>query len=152
MFFKNSLIPQMAVSLTGSLRPWLVVMDGLDWLNFRAHGLSSIRYLRNIHLLPELLRAAVNFWDPEVHVFQFGEQELCPTVEEFHAYLGSFDSGEIIIPPMRENINRVLSAILGVSGGSAQYLINNGQLNVMQLIEMFFLLVTLQTWCTKPSA
>lgn len=127
----------MVVSLTGSLRPWLVAMDDIDWLNFRAHDLSSMRYLHNIRLRPELLRAAVTFRDPEVHVFRFGEQELCPTMEEFHAYLGNFVSGEIIIPPVRENIHKVLEAILGVNGGSAWYLINNGRLNAMRFIEMF---------------
>ncbi|KAI8572766.1 hypothetical protein RHMOL_Rhmol01G0225800 [Rhododendron molle] len=70
-----------------------------------------MRYLRNICLCSELLRAAASFWDPEVHMLRFGEQELCPTVEEFHAYLGGF--------------------------GSARYLVSNGCLNTMRLIEMF---------------
>ncbi|KAI8568252.1 hypothetical protein RHMOL_Rhmol02G0184000 [Rhododendron molle] len=98
-------------------------MEGVDWLNFRAHGFYSMRYLRNIRLRPELLRAAVSFWDPEVHVFRFGDQELCPTVEEFRAYLGGFGSGEVIIPPVRESAYRVLVAALGLSDNAARYLL-----------------------------
>ncbi|KAI8568253.1 hypothetical protein RHMOL_Rhmol02G0184000 [Rhododendron molle] len=116
----------MALSLTGLLRPWLASMEGVDWLNFRAHGFYSMRYLRNIRLRPELLRAAVSFWDPEVHVFRFGDQELCPTVEEFRAYLGGFGSGEVIIPPVRESAYRVLVAALGLSDNAARYLVRNG--------------------------
>ncbi|KAI8568250.1 hypothetical protein RHMOL_Rhmol02G0184000 [Rhododendron molle] len=104
-------------------------MEGVDWLNFRAHGFYSMRYLRNIRLRPELLRAAVSFWDPEVHVFRFGDQELCPTVEEFRAYLGGFGSGEVIIPPVRESAYRVLVAALGLSDNAARYLVRNGHLN-----------------------
>ncbi|KAI8568254.1 hypothetical protein RHMOL_Rhmol02G0184000 [Rhododendron molle] len=127
----------MALSLTGLLRPWLASMEGVDWLNFRAHGFYSMRYLRNIRLRPELLRAAVSFWDPEVHVFRFGDQELCPTVEEFRAYLGGFGSGEVIIPPVRESAYRVLVAALGLSDNAARYLVRNGHLNAMRLIELF---------------
>ncbi|KAI8568249.1 hypothetical protein RHMOL_Rhmol02G0184000 [Rhododendron molle] len=112
-------------------------MEGVDWLNFRAHGFYSMRYLRNIRLRPELLRAAVSFWDPEVHVFRFGDQELCPTVEEFRAYLGGFGSGEVIIPPVRESAYRVLVAALGLSDNAARYLVRNGHLNAMRLIELF---------------
>ncbi|KAI8551255.1 hypothetical protein RHMOL_Rhmol06G0171100 [Rhododendron molle] len=96
-----------------------------------------MRYLRNIHLRPELLRAAMSFWDPEVHVFRFGEQELCPTVEKFRAHLGGFGSGEFIVPPMRESAYRVLVVALGLGDGAARYLVRNGHLNVMRLIELF---------------
>jgi len=112
-------------------------MEGVDWLNFRAHGLYSMRHLRNIRLRPELLRAAASLWDPQVHVFRFGEQELCPTVEEFRAYLGGFGSGEVIVPPVRENIPKVLASSLGLNDGIARYLVSHGRLNVMRLIEMF---------------
>ncbi|KAI8530324.1 hypothetical protein RHMOL_Rhmol11G0048300 [Rhododendron molle] len=127
----------MALSLTDSLRPWLASMEGVDWLNVRANGLYSMWYLRNIRLRPELLRAAVSFWDPEVHVFRFGDQELCLTVEEFRAYLGGFGSGEVIIPPVSESIYRVLAAALGLGDGAARYLVRDGRLNVMRLIELF---------------
>ncbi|KAI8572047.1 hypothetical protein RHMOL_Rhmol01G0167900 [Rhododendron molle] len=127
----------MALFLTGSIRPGLASLEGVDWLNFRAHGLYSMRYLRNIRLRPELLRAAVSFWDPEVHVFRFGDQELCPTVEEFRAYLGGFGSEEVIIPPVRGSAYRVLAAALGLGDGAARYLVRDGHLNVMRLIELF---------------
>ncbi|KAI8546926.1 hypothetical protein RHMOL_Rhmol07G0157400 [Rhododendron molle] len=107
------------------------------WLNFRAHGLYSMRYLRNICLRPELLRAAVSFWDLEVHVFRFGDQELCPTVEEFRAYLEGFSSGGVIIPPVRESAYRVLVAAFGLGDGASRYLVKNDHLNVMRLIELF---------------
>ncbi|KAI8535334.1 hypothetical protein RHMOL_Rhmol10G0166200 [Rhododendron molle] len=87
--------------------------------------------------MSQAFEAAVSFWDPEVHVFCFGDQELCLTVEEFCAFLGGFGSGEVIIPPMRESIYKVLAAALGLSGVTARYLVSNGHLDVMRLIEMF---------------
>ncbi|KAH7850123.1 hypothetical protein Vadar_028261 [Vaccinium darrowii] len=127
----------MAVSFSALMRPWLDDLDGLDWLHFRGHRLTSLRYIRDVSIRPELLRAAIQFWDPEVHVFRFGLHELCPTVEEFHAYIGGFDLVEPIISLQGVGFAPVLSSKLEISNNAAKFLIHGGFLNVPRLIEGF---------------
>jgi hypothetical protein len=119
------------------LRPWLDSLDGIDWLNFQGQRLYALRHLREVAIRPVLLHAATRFWDSEVHVFRFGSQELCPTVEEFHAYLGSHDSAEPIIPMLRESMKNILKSKLGVSGNVAEFLTRGNAINIVQLYEMF---------------
>ena len=127
----------MAMLNQALLRPWLDSLEGIDWLNFRGHRLYALRHLREVAIRPVLLHAAARFWDPEVHVFRFGSQELCPTVEEFHAYLGSHDSAEPIIPMIRESMKNILKARLGVSGNAAEFLTRGNVINIVQLYERF---------------
>ncbi|KAH7864514.1 hypothetical protein Vadar_030429 [Vaccinium darrowii] len=127
----------MVVSFSALMRPWLDDLDGLDWLHFRGHRLTSLRYIRDVSIRPELLRAATQFWDPEVHVFRLGLHELCPTVEEFFAYLGGFDLAEPIVPLHGVGFAPVLSSKLGISNNAAKSLIRGGFLNIPRLIEGF---------------
>lgn len=119
------------------LRPWLDSLEGIDWLNFRGHRLHALKHLRNIRIRPDLLHAAVRFWDSEVHVFRFRLQELCPTVEEFHAYLGSHESDEPIVPMIRASMKKLLKIKLGVSIGVADFFTQGGTINILQLFGMF---------------
>ncbi|KAI8547540.1 hypothetical protein RHMOL_Rhmol07G0204100 [Rhododendron molle] len=97
----------MANHLPTLIGPWLETFVVSDWLSFRTHGLAAIRFLRSIRLRPEILWSALRFWDPDVYVFRFGD-ELCPTVEEFQAYLQGFTSSTIVIPPYRKSMSMFL--------------------------------------------
>ncbi|KAL9255910.1 hypothetical protein AKJ16_DCAP23088 [Drosera capensis] len=44
------------------------------------------------------LEAGATFWNPLYHVFHFGEQELCPLLEEFEAILDRKSKKWLIIP------------------------------------------------------
>ncbi|KAI8530074.1 hypothetical protein RHMOL_Rhmol11G0026900 [Rhododendron molle] len=77
----------MANHLPTLISPWLATFVASDWLFFRTHELPAFRFLQSIRLCPEILWAALQFWDPDVHVFRFRDNELCPMVEEFQAYL-----------------------------------------------------------------
>ena len=61
--------------------------------NFIAFKLEGIKALRNVKIKWDFLRAAVKFWDPEDHVFQFNTVELCLTIDESSAILG-YDPGK----------------------------------------------------------
>jgi hypothetical protein len=127
----------MAISISTLVCPWLDELDGMGWLNFRDHTLHSLRYVRDVMIRPELLHAVVQFWDPEVHVFRFGFHELCPTVEEFHAYLGGFDLEIPIAPVHGASYARILSQKLGLSNNAARSMIDGGVLNISRLISQF---------------
>lgn len=96
-----------------------------------------MRYIRDVTIRPELLHAAVRFWDSKVHVFRFGLQELCPTVKEFHAYLGGFDLETPIIPLQGVNYADVLSSKLGLSKNATRSMIQGGMLYILRLINQF---------------
>ena len=40
-----------------------------------------------VHREWDLLHAVLRFWDPENHVFRFGLDEICSTIEDFSAIL-----------------------------------------------------------------
>jgi hypothetical protein len=119
------------------VRPWLDQLDGIGWLNFQNHRMTSLRRIRDVAIRPELLRAAVQFWDPEVHVFRFGIHELCPTVEEFHAYLGGFNLEVPAIPLQGVNFANVLSSKLGISNNAAKSMLQGGVINIPRIIAQF---------------
>ncbi|KAI8563685.1 hypothetical protein RHMOL_Rhmol03G0128500 [Rhododendron molle] len=119
------------------LRPWLVQFLSIDWLNFKYYGLASFRYLLHVPFCPELLRAVLRFWDPDVHVFRFGDDEICLTVEEFQAYLRTFASPTIVVPPYQVSILGLLATSLNISRGLANTILEGGQINIMRLIERY---------------
>lgn len=127
----------MAMLASAVLQPWIASFENIDWFNFRSHHLNSLRHIHPIPIRPELLHAAAQFWDPEFHVFRFGLQELCPTIEEFHAYLETRPETEPVVPPNRANLVKILKEKLGVSDGIARHLIRGGSLDILRLFADF---------------
>ncbi|KAI8563783.1 hypothetical protein RHMOL_Rhmol03G0135700 [Rhododendron molle] len=99
--------------------------------------LGFLPYVRDVIIRPELLRAAIQFWDPKVHVFHFGFSELCPSVEEFHAYLGGFDVEVPVNPFEKIEIAQTLSEKLGISKNASKSLTEGRALNIPHLINQF---------------
>lgn len=88
-------------------------------------------------LRPELLRAALRFWDPNVHVFRFSDDEMCPTIEEFQAYLRCFASPVLVVPPYQVSMPKLLASSFNVSRGLANTRLEGDQINIMRLIETY---------------
>ena len=65
-----------------------------DWTSPDLKQFSALRYLHRVQVDFSFLKAAVSFWDPWNHVFNFNGHELCPLLEEFSAILG------IYLPPL----------------------------------------------------
>ncbi|KAI8560121.1 hypothetical protein RHMOL_Rhmol04G0231300 [Rhododendron molle] len=127
----------MANHLPALIDTWLETFVATDWLSFRTHGLAAFHFFRNIRLRPEILQSAVRFWDPVVHVFRYGDNELCPIVEEFQAYLQGFASHMIVIPPYRKRMSKLLKTSLNITTGAAESLLSGRQINVMRLMEWY---------------
>jgi hypothetical protein len=120
------------------LTSWLQNLSTSEWMAFRGHGrLDSVRFLRGVRLQPSLLRAALEFWDPDLHVFRFGLDELCPTVDDFQAYLRGYDSAVPVVPELQRSFPPILVSRLGISGGSAGNLARGNRLNIPRLVELF---------------
>ncbi|KAI8572065.1 hypothetical protein RHMOL_Rhmol01G0169600 [Rhododendron molle] len=127
----------MANHLLALIGPWLEAFVASDWLSFRTHGIAVFRFLRNVRLRPKILWSAVQFWDPDVHVFRFGDNELCPTVEEFQAYLQGFTSSGIAVPPYRKSMSKLLKTSLNITKSVAESLLSGGQISIMPLMEWY---------------
>ncbi|KAI8542654.1 hypothetical protein RHMOL_Rhmol08G0154900 [Rhododendron molle] len=85
--------------------------------------------------LGDTSESAVRFWDPAVHEIRFGDNELCPTVEEFQAHLQSFASHTIVVPPYRKSMSKLLKTSMNITTGAAESLLSDGQVNIMRLME-----------------
>ena len=123
--------------LPALISPWLEAFVANDWLSFRSYGLAAFRFLQNVRSRPEILTAATQFWDPDVHVFRFGDDELCPTVEEFQAYLQGIVSSVVVVPPYRKSMLKLLRTSLNITSGAAESLLSGGQINIMRLLEWY---------------
>ena len=128
----------MALNLASAIRPWLDTLNPTEWFNFKNRfGLGALKYLRDFEIRPDLLHAAVRYWDPELHVFRIGCQELCPTLEEFGKYLECRSTLQYAIPKFRTSFARTLRDHMGVTAGKANRLLQENQLDIRQIIMDF---------------
>ncbi|KAI8538415.1 hypothetical protein RHMOL_Rhmol09G0101300 [Rhododendron molle] len=125
----------MANHLPTLIGPWLEAFITSDWLSFRTHRLAAFRCLQSVRLRPQILWSALQFWDSDVHVFRFGDNELCLTVEEFQAYLQGFAFNVIVVPPYQKSMSKLLKTSLNITTGAAENLLSGGQINIRHLME-----------------
>lgn len=112
--------------------------ETINWASPRTRGLASIRDLRNVGPRPELLEAALVHWDSVMHVFRCYDDELCPTVEEFQAYLHGFANSHILaVPPLQENMSHLLRMTMNISEELTASIIHDGELDIARLIELY---------------
>ncbi|KAL7179526.1 hypothetical protein ACSBR1_042842 [Camellia fascicularis] len=55
----------------------------MEKISFQGFGINALFPLSRTLLCFPFLHAAARRWDPITHVFCFGTQEMCPTLEEF---------------------------------------------------------------------
>ena len=89
-------------ALDGFLRGFLAVMAAKDKIEFKSFGLEPLFSIKHMKLETTLLTAAIYFWDPQIHVFQFNYEELCPTMEEFCALFGVSHAGPSSFPHLAQ--------------------------------------------------
>lgn len=73
-----------------------------------------------------------------MHVFRYYDNKLCPTMEEFQTYLHGFVNSHILaIPPVQENMSHLQRMTLNVSEEIATSIIDDGELDIVRLIELY---------------
>ncbi|KAI8542869.1 hypothetical protein RHMOL_Rhmol08G0173600 [Rhododendron molle] len=73
-----------------------------------------------------------------MHVFRNYDNEMCPTVEEFQAYLPGFANFDVLaVPPIQENMSHLLRMKLNISEELTASIIHDGELDIPRLIELY---------------
>lgn len=68
---------------------------------------------------------------------RFGLDEICPTAEEFHTYLRSYDSAVPVIPDFKRSFPPLLVDGLGAFSNTSGNLVLGSGLKIARLIELF---------------
>ncbi|KAL7247479.1 hypothetical protein ACSBR2_002401 [Camellia fascicularis] len=76
-------ILEMQPFFTEKLSNWIATLDGSEKVKFRGFGINALFPLSRTPQCFPFLHAAARCWNPITHVFSFGGQDLCPTIEEF---------------------------------------------------------------------
>ncbi|KAI8542886.1 hypothetical protein RHMOL_Rhmol08G0174600 [Rhododendron molle] len=73
-----------------------------------------------------------------MNVFRFGDDELCPTIEEFQAYLRGFAFPVLVVPPLQERMASLLLTTLDIpSHELTTALVHDDKLNIVRLIKLY---------------
>ncbi|KAF5933747.1 hypothetical protein HYC85_029918 [Camellia sinensis] len=126
----------MEAFLAENLTAWIASLDGSEKLNFWGFGLNALFTLSRTPLHLPFLHAAARFWNPVTHVFSFGGQEVCPTLEDFQVLMES-ESQEEILPQFCFGHAQALGQMCGLTVHDARSLVCNGELDILGLIHRF---------------
>ncbi|GMP95933.1 hypothetical protein CsSME_00044791 [Camellia sinensis var. sinensis] len=84
----------MEILLGNRLKNWMATLDGTKKINFNGFGINALFSLSHTPFCFPFLHAATHCWDPFTHVFLFGLQEMCPTLELTNNF--AQQSGELV--------------------------------------------------------
>ncbi|KAL7229627.1 hypothetical protein ACSBR2_008188 [Camellia fascicularis] len=126
----------METLLNNRLRDWIATLDGSKKVDFCGFGLNALFPMSRIVLCFSFLHAIARCWNPITHVFHFGSQEMCPTIEEFQALMESRHNEEII-PQSRFSHAQALGWMCGFSVLEARFLARDGELDILDLVHRF---------------
>ncbi|KAL7168440.1 hypothetical protein ACSBR2_038806 [Camellia fascicularis] len=93
--------------------------------------------LSRVNINWSFLRVIARSWDPSIHMFWFGNQELCSTFEEHEALLEVHLCIDLVQSRPLVSYPRLLEEIRGLLPGEAKACIQNGELSVINLISKF---------------
>ncbi len=119
------------------LSDFLKVMSAEARKEFKRYCLDPLFSLMHVKLETTLLTAATYFWDPQLHVFRFNYEELCPTMEEFCALYGVSPAGPFILPTPRSSYLTSFSNFLGISQQEVSILVKDHMVNLMEIATSF---------------
>ena len=119
------------------LSDFLKVMSAEARKEFKRYCLDPLFSLMHVKLETTLLTAATYFWDPQLHVFRFNYEELCPTMEEFCALYGVSPAGPFILPTPRSSYLTSFSNFFGISQQEVSILVKDHMVNLMEIATSF---------------
>ena len=122
-------------SIIHDINRWVRSFDFNTKTNFTAFKLEGIKALRNVKIKWDFLRAAMNFWDPEDHVFRFNIAELSPTIEEFSAILGYDPSKNFLAVSCDPRHKESLSDALDLSTSITNSMMEGHMANLRAIIS-----------------
>ena len=114
---------------------WVYSFDFSTKTNFTPYKLEGIKALRNVKIKWDFLHAAMKFWDPEDHVFQFKTVELCLTIEDFFAILGYDPSKKSIAVSCDPRHKESLSDALSLPTSITDSMIEGHMMNLCAIIS-----------------
>ena len=114
---------------------WVYSFDFSTKTNFTPYKLEGIKALRNVKIKWDFLHAAMKFWDPEDHVFQFKTVELCLTIEDFFAILGYDPSKKSIAVSCDPRHKESLSDALDLPTSITDSMIEGHMVNLCAIIS-----------------
>ena len=122
-----------------TLVDWLDDMHEKSYVYLTEPSLQYAIFFRHMKVDDHLLRAAAHFWDPNAHVFRFGEVEISPLFEEFSSIIGISTGTEVVplLPSPRPGYVQQLANLLKISCPAASDLISKGEVNVSQIAAHF---------------
>jgi Plant mobile domain. len=82
-----------------------------------------------------MILGAVSFWSPSDHVFRFGLDEICPTVEEFSSLMGLDPFMPTALPFSEVAVRSILISFLGLSPTQARIMKATGLIDLRILVE-----------------
>ena len=104
----------MAVSFESALNSWLGSLGKLEKRELDGMHLGVPVFFRFVKLDLHFILAALEAWDPNHHVFRFGNNEVCPLPEEFSAILGWPLMLEPCMPSVEEHFFSSFERYLGL--------------------------------------
>ncbi|XP_074296255.1 uncharacterized protein LOC141626221 [Silene latifolia] len=127
----------MSQNFENALKLWLdnLTKDEKDYV-IRVQLGPLLLSLKQVKISWEFLRAATLFWDPEVHVFRFGDREICPMTEEFSVILGLSVQSPPALSNLDDELRKDFRDYLGITSRLDEFL-NGRRVNLCRLIAHF---------------
>ncbi|KAL7215273.1 hypothetical protein ACSBR1_027438 [Camellia fascicularis] len=126
----------MEIFLAEKLKDCIATLDRTEKVIFWGFDISTLFSLSRTSLCFSFLHAVVRCWDRITHVFRFGAQDMCPTLEEFQALMESRHDEEIM-PQLHFDHAQALGWMCGLTVHEARSLAHNGELDIPDLIHQF---------------
>ncbi|XP_077250468.1 serine/threonine-protein phosphatase 7 long form homolog [Tasmannia lanceolata] len=127
----------MAEVSNNGLLAWINGLQQVEGINLGMVGLCSLRNLATVCVDWGLIRTAISCWDPELHVFRFGMQELCPTHEDICMMLCISPDRPLFKPSFKEGYDEALSRLIGVPQKSLAHYRQASSIFVHKLVQVF---------------
>src|SRR5918999_3199127 len=127
----------MSKNFESALAAWLRSLTGEEnrWLD--DHHCGVLATLRFATLDINLLNAAIGFWDPRTHCFNFRNNELTPLPEELGAIINWPSSELPCVPNITDYFYADFERYLGLDARAMQKIVHGREVDLHKLVDHF---------------